>query len=192
MRKRAENVDETRRRIVAAAVHLHGTIGPAATTMTGVAERAGVTRLTLYRHFPGEEELFQACSAHWYSQQVPPDPAGWARTAGARERLRTGLADVYRFYRDGEPMLALIHRDWHLLPAERREASAAAQRAWCDLLLEPFHASGARARRLRAAIAHALEFGTWQSLCRTHGLDDRAAVRLMVGLADAALRSAGS
>ena len=186
MRRRAEQVDGTRQRIVEAAVHLHGTVGPAATTMSGIAERAGVTRLTLYRHFPSEDELFRACSAHWYAQQVPPDPQRWARMDDPWERLRIGLADVYRFYRAGEPMLTLVNRDRHAMPAERREAGAAVERLWTETLLDPFRATAARRRRLRAAIAHALSFGTWQSLCRTNGLDDRSAVRLMVALAEAA------
>ena len=81
MRKRAEHIDQTHQRIVEAAVHLHGTVGPAATTIAGIAEQAGVTRLTVYRHFPDEVALYLACSSHWMAQRVPPDPDAWAQLA---------------------------------------------------------------------------------------------------------------
>src|SRR5579859_1136935 len=99
MRRRAEHVDQTRQRIVEATVELHGTVGLAATTIAAIADRAGVTRLTVYRHFPDEAALIGACSAHWISQQQPPDPGTWSRIGDPAERLRAGLADLYRFYR---------------------------------------------------------------------------------------------
>src|SRR5215204_2491067 len=77
--RRAELEDETRRRITDAAVELHGSVGPARTTISAVAERAGVQRATVYRHFPDEEALFDACSAHWMAQHPLPDPTAWAK-----------------------------------------------------------------------------------------------------------------
>ena len=59
-------------------MRLHGSVGPARTTISGVAEEAGVQRATVYRHFPTEEELFGACSAHWASLHPPPDAGSWA------------------------------------------------------------------------------------------------------------------
>src|SRR5579863_7877318 len=120
MQRRAEHVDGTRQKIVDAAVALHGSIGPAATTVASVAERAGVTRATVYRHFPDDEAMFSACSSHWLSQQQPPDPAAWARIGSAEERLRFALADLYRFYRAGASMLTLIYRDIAAVPAVHR------------------------------------------------------------------------
>src|SRR5581483_10317327 len=99
MRRRAENIEDTRQRIVQATVAMHGSVGPAKTTILGIAERAGVTRATVYRHFPDETALFQACSAHWLSTQQPPDPHAWARIPEAEDRMRAGLRDLYRFYR---------------------------------------------------------------------------------------------
>src|SRR5664280_3595678 len=81
LRARAAGMDRTRERITRAAVELHGTIGPAATTMSAVAELAGVTRATLYRHFPNEAALFTACSADWLAANPRPDPADWATIA---------------------------------------------------------------------------------------------------------------
>src|ERR1041385_5391324 len=104
MRRRAEQVDQTRQRIVEATVALHGSVGPAATTIAGIAEAAGVTRLTVYRHFPDDDALFTACSAHWLARQQPPDPQTWSLIDDPVERLRAGLADLYRFFRAGADM----------------------------------------------------------------------------------------
>src|SRR6478672_11922468 len=99
MRRRAESQRETRRRITESAVELHGTLGPAHTTMGAVAERAGVRRSTLYRHFPDEGALFDACSAHWAAANPPPDPGAWVAIEDPDERLRAGLEDLYAFWR---------------------------------------------------------------------------------------------
>src|SRR5215203_7546514 len=94
-RRRAERELETRRRITEAAVELHGSVGPAHTTITAVAERAGVQRATLYRHFPDEGALFDACSSHWAAQNPLPDLTEWAAAADPEERLRVALSDLY-------------------------------------------------------------------------------------------------
>lgn len=182
MRKRAEQVDETRRRIVEATVSLHGSVGPADTTITAIAEEAGVTRLTVYRHFPDEEALFGACTAHWVSQRTQPDHDVWAAIADAEERLRVGLADLYRFYREGEGMLTRVYRDRSALPASFRERLDADERAHRDLLLRAFRVRGARRQRLAAVLGHAVAFWTWRSLCVDHGLADDDGVEAMVRL----------
>jgi hypothetical protein len=41
-------------------------------------------------------------------------------------------------------------------------------------------------RRVKAAVAHAMSFPTWQSLVRQNGLDDDEAVKLMAGMVEAA------
>lgn len=175
MTKRAEQVDQTRLRIVEATVELHGTLGPAATTIAAIAERAGVTRLTVYRHFADDEALFAACSAHWTAQQKQPDPGAWARIDDADERLRVGLTDLYRFYRDGEPMLSHVHRDWATLPATIRRGLEAQERGYQDVLLAPLGEVG-ETPRLRALVGHAVSFWTWRSLCFERGLsNDEAA-----------------
>ncbi|WP_117213461.1 TetR/AcrR family transcriptional regulator [Allorhizocola rhizosphaerae] len=181
MRKRAERVDQTRQRIIEAAVHLHGSIGPAATTIAGIAALANVTRLTVYRHFPDDQALFDACSAHWLSQQDLPDPHAWTRVADPAQRMRAGLADLYRFYRAGEPMLTLVHRDRAALPDAHRRALDEQERLHTAILLEPF--PGAKGKQLRAVVAHAVSFWTWRSLCVTQGLSNRDAVSVMTTLA---------
>jgi AcrR family transcriptional regulator len=184
MRKRAEQVDQTRQRIVQAAVHLHGTVGPAATTIAGIAEQAGVTRLTVYRHFPDEEALYLACSSHWMAQQVPPDPDAWAEIADPAQRLRAGLADLYRFYRQGQAMLTLGERDKHALPQPIQQEVDRIDGHYRDVLVEPFAGSCTRGqrRRLRAVVGHAVSFGTWRSLCLQGGLSNREAVEAMATL----------
>jgi AcrR family transcriptional regulator len=180
MQRRAEQVDGTRQRVVEAAVHLHGTIGPAATTIAGIAEAAGVTRLTVYRHFPDDAALFEACSSHWLSQQQPPDPSGWASIASPERRLRTGLADIYRFYRAGADMLFRIHRDIEAIPEARRDFLRDRDRQLADLLAGPVNGSAARQRRKRAFIGHAVSFSTWWSLCHEQGLTDQEAIDALV------------
>jgi AcrR family transcriptional regulator len=180
MTKRAELMGDTRQRIVEAAVDLHGTVGPAGTTISGIAERAGVTRVTVYRHFPDEESLFAACSAHWFGQQRVPDPTSWAALDDPAERVRAGLADVYRFFRQGEPMLLRIRRDIDVVPESRRLAMKQASAHQRDVLLSGFGRSPER--RLRAVLGHVLSFWTWHSLCVDNGLSDRAAVDLMTDL----------
>src|SRR5215472_1513564 len=116
MRRRAEQIGQTRQRIVDAAVALHGSVGPAATTVAAIAERAGVTRLTVYRHFPDDDALFAACSAQWTSGQHLPDPSAWTEIGDPVRRLEAGLADLYRFYRAGARMLAGLYHDLAELP----------------------------------------------------------------------------
>jgi AcrR family transcriptional regulator len=182
MSKRADDVAETRRRIVEATVRLHETVGPAATTISAIAKQAGVTRLTVYRHFPDERALFAACGAQWASGQVLPDPESWTRIPDPVQRLRTALSDLYRFYRAAEPMLTSVQRDRSALPEELRAESAAAEARQREILLEPFPVRGRRRARLRAVLGHAMSFDTWRSLCRDHGLSDRDAIRTMLDL----------
>src|SRR5262245_21508141 len=110
-KQRAADEEQTRRRITEATVALHETVGPLRTTVKGGAERAGVQRATVYRHFPDESALYAACSAHWLERHAPPDPTPWARIADPDERTRAALEAMYAFYREGEAMISSIRRD---------------------------------------------------------------------------------
>jgi AcrR family transcriptional regulator len=176
MRKRAEQRDEVRQRIVDAAVELHGSIGPAYTTISAIAEEAGVTRMTVYRHFAVEEAIFAACSAHWLTGQTPPDPSRWVGLTDPEQRLRAALSDVYRFYRDGAEMLTRIYRDRDSIPPRHQAQLAARDASLRDLLLTGLP----RGKRVRAAVALALSFATWQVLCLDQGLSTKDAVDVMV------------
>ncbi|MFF4104399.1 TetR/AcrR family transcriptional regulator [Streptomyces sp. NPDC001903] len=183
MRKRADDVNRTRQRIIEAAVHLHGTAGPASTSIAAIAEHAGVTRLTVYRHFPDETALFEACSGHWLSRQRLPRPEVWVAFENPFERLTAGLTDIYGFYRSGEQMLTLVIRDQHAVPESIREAREEMARKYVEALAGAWPEAGSPLRR--AVIGHAAAFTTWRSLCREQGLTDRVAVEVMVALVEA-------
>lgn len=183
-RRRAEAEEETRRRITEAAVELHGSLGPARTTISAVAERAGVQRATVYRHFPDEEALFGACSAHWRAQHPLPDLAAWAAVEDPDERLRGALTDLYSWYGEAESMLERTTRDAPLVPAMRPAVESMA--GWfveaVATIARGRPERGARRRRVEAAIGHAITFATWRSLVREQGLAPPRAVDLMCGL----------
>jgi len=183
-RRRAELEEETRLRITEAAVDLHGSLGPARTTISAVAERAGVQRATVYRHFPDEEALFGACSAHWRAQHPLPDLAAWAAVGDPSERLRAALTDLYAWYERGEGMLEKTTRDAPLVPAMR--AAVESMGTWfaeaVATIVRGRRERGARRRQVEAAIGHAVSFATWRSLVREQGLSNSDAVDLMQGL----------
>jgi AcrR family transcriptional regulator len=182
MRRRAEQVDQTRQRIVEATVELHGSVGPASTTIAAIAEAAGVTRLTVYRHFPDDAALFAACSAHWLSGQQLPDPGAWSQIGDPAARLRAGLADLYRFFRVGAGMLTCIYRDFAALPEGHQQALRDQDTVFRDVLTAPFGGAGEEHGRLRAVAGHAISFWTWRSLCLDQGLTDTEAVDAMSGM----------
>lgn len=188
MKARAEQEAETRLRITESAVDLHGTLGPANTSVSAVAERAGVRRSTVYRHFPDDRALFGACSAHWGAQNPPPDPSAWSAIADPAVRLDTALAELYAYYRRTEGMLDKLLRDAPLVPIvdELMDAFRAVLAQATDVLLERRALRGQARDRTRAAIGHALAFRTWQDLTRTQGLDDEATAALMARLVAAA------
>ncbi|HET8656014.1 MAG TPA: TetR/AcrR family transcriptional regulator [Longimicrobiaceae bacterium] len=185
LKRRAERQAETRRRIVEAVVALHREVGPARTTISAIAERAGVERLTVYRHFADDSALYAACSAHFRAETRTPDPGVWADVGDPAERLRATLLEFYGYYGRGEEMLGHLRRD-----APRIPALAAVVAPWGEFvesvrteLLERWGVHGAARARLSAVLAHALRFETWQSLAREEALGDAAAADLMVGLA---------
>ena len=187
-KRRAELEEETRRRITESAVELHGTLGPARTTMSAVAENAGVRRSTLYRHFPDEEALFAACSSHWRAANPPPDPSSWAAIADADQRLRVALGELYADYRRTEPMRSNLLRDeaTHAVTAQLMRAYHAYLAAARDVLMKGRTDRGRPRARIQAAIGHALAFATWRSLALEQELDDDDAAELMCRLVAAA------
>ena len=187
-RRRAELEEDTRRRITESAVELHGTLGPSRTSISAVAEHAGVRRSTVYRHFPDEPALFAACSAHWGAANPSPDLARWAAIADPDERLRSALAELYAYYRRTRPMLENLYRDEETVPTVKASFGRFRQylAAACDTLMAGRRARGGAHDRVRASIGHALAFATWRSLTLDEGLDDREAAELMCRLVAAA------
>jgi AcrR family transcriptional regulator len=188
MRARQDSVEQTRLQITEATMRLHESIGPAATTVSAIADEAGVTRLTVYRHFPDDSALIVACSGRWRELHPRPDPAAWASISDPVERLRTALAQTYVWARTAAPMMTKIYRDLDAMPAFVGEFLEQDERARVAILARGFGARGRAARRLRAALRHALHVTTWDSLCIGSALDDADAVDLMVGAVLAAVR----
>ena len=185
MKRRAESAEATRLRITESAVELHGTVGPSHTSMSAVAERAGVRRSTLYRHFPDEGTLFDACSSHWSAANPPPDPNAWAAVEDPDERLERALEDLYGFYRRTERMMANLIRDEATNENVRRHFGAfhAYLDAAREVLMRGRRERGQARVRVRAAIGHALAFETWRSLVREQGLGNAQAAELISRLA---------
>jgi AcrR family transcriptional regulator len=185
LKKRAEQQEETRRRITEATVELHLTVGPAATRVSEIARRAGVERVTVYNHFPEDAELFLACSDHWRSLHPNPDPARWAEIVDPGERLRTGLFEVYGWYRETEPMTANVLRDAEVLPALKSVIEGGLARYLefaAGVLSRDLPGDGDPNRRQTAALA-AVGFHLWRALSP---LGDREAADLAAGLVELA------
>jgi AcrR family transcriptional regulator len=164
LKKRAEAMAGTRLRITEAAVELHGSVGPARTTVSAVAERAGVQRHTVYRHFPTEADLFDACSTHFATLHPWPDPAA-------------GLDALYRWYEETESMLANILRDAELVDSVPRAMQPLL--SYLEEVRRALSAGLPRRKTVRAAVAHAVDFRTWRSLVREQGLTRAQAVELV-------------
>jgi len=181
LKHRAEQQAQTRRRIVEAAIDLHGNIGPALTTISMVAERAGVQRHTLYAHFPDERSLFLACSELAFERDPLPDAEVWRAIEDRRERLRAGLRAVYGWYERNADLAACVLRDaeYHALTKEmiglRLEPR---MRAYREVLGKALTA------KQRAVLRLALSFFTWRTLVRESGLKQSAAVAAMVQAID--------
>jgi len=181
LKRRAERQEQTKESIVEAAIELHQTVGPATTTVTDIAQRAQVGRVTVYRHFPDEPALVRACTGRYFERHPAPDPERWRAIPDPAERLRTGLRETYAYHRETEAMISRVLAD-----ARDHEVMAPYHAHWrraADVLVEPFAASGSRRRLLRAAIALALAFDSWRTLVREQGLDDEQAVAVASRLA---------
>ena len=189
-RKRARAAQEqaTRLRVIDAAIDLHGTVGPARTTISAIAERAGVRRATVYSHFADERALFLGCSGVWRERHPPPDPATWAAIGDPTARLEAALDALYHWYEQVEPMLSAVLRDIDAVPivAELQSERVAHLRDIEDGLASGWGARGKAATRLRAAIGLSLDFFTWRTL-NERGLGRGDVIAVM----SSAVRAAG-
>jgi AcrR family transcriptional regulator len=187
LKKRAEGMAETHRRITEAAIELHGTVGPSRTTLSAVAERAGVERRTLYRHFPNEAELFEACSSHYFAANPWPDLGSWRAIRDPQQRLERALGELYAYYERTEPMLTNVLRDAELLDFARDAVAPlhAYLEEAAEILTIGRPARGRRRQLLRGALRHALAFSTWHSL-RANGIGRSDAAKLSAALVEAA------
>jgi AcrR family transcriptional regulator len=189
LKKRAEDMGETRRRITDAAIELHGTAGPSRTTMSAVAKRAGVERRTLYRHFPTEADLFAACSTHYFAANPWPDLRSWRAIPDPRQRLERALDELYAYYERTEAMLGNVLRDAELVDVARDAVAPllAYLDEAADVLAAGRRVRGRRRLLLVGGLRHALAFSTWRSLS-ANGIRRSDATRLMTGLVEGAVR----
>ncbi len=181
-KKRALQQSETRERIVQATMALHEEVGPRDTTVSAIAERAGVQRLTVYRHFPDDDALFQACTSRWFELNPPPNPETWDSIEDPIQRARKALALFYVYYRSGERMWNRAYRDREAVasleaPMQEYEGFLTAVR---DGLLKGWKLPRRTAHHLRATLHLALQFQTWRSLDQA-GLSDAAMTDLVCG-----------
>jgi AcrR family transcriptional regulator len=179
LKRRAERQAQTRRRIVEATVELHSTLGPARTTISNVAERAGVQRHTVYAHFPTERDLFYACSGLTLERDPLPDEKAWRRIADPEQRLRRALAEIYGWFARNAELAACVLRDAEVDPLTRdivQMRIGARMEEFRQVLSQGFPPN----RKLRAALRLALSFPTWRSLVEEGGLNRDGAVDLMV------------
>ncbi len=184
LKQRADEMANTRRRITEAAVELHGTVGPARTTVSAIAELAGVQRHTVYRHFPSDADLFGACSSHYFSANPWPALEPWRAINDPRQRLTGALDELYAWYERTEPMFSNVIRDLELVdalpativPFQRYLTEAA------EILAVGWPARGRRRRVLDAALHHAIDFQTWRSLTANDQITRTEASELAVAL----------
>jgi AcrR family transcriptional regulator len=179
---RAAQEQATRQRVIDATIELHGTVGPARTTISAIAERAGVRRATVYRHFPDERSLLLGCSGTWRDRNPLPDPATWASIEDPAARLDAALEALYAWYEQVEPMLSAVLRDVDAMPviAEIQAGRLAYLGAVEDSLVPGWGARGRPATQLRAALGLALDFFAWRTL-HERGLARADSVALMTG-----------
>jgi AcrR family transcriptional regulator len=188
LKQRAAEMAATRVRITQAAVELHGTVGPARTTLSAIAERAGVQRHTVYRHFPTEADLFGACSSHYFAANPWPDVEPWRAIRNPQQRLAHALEELYAYYERTESMLTNVLRDVGLVdalpativPLQDYLAEAA------KILAVGWSTRGRGRRVLAAALNHAIDFQTWRSLTADRRLTRTEAVELVTALVGAA------
>lgn len=181
LKRRAERQDDTRQRIIDAAIELHQTVGPASTTVSDIAARAGVGRVTVYRHFPDELTLFRACSGFYLQGNPLPDPERWHDIADPLQRLRSALVEVYEYHRTHEAIFTHVLAD-----VRDHEVMTPYYAHWeraVDVLVAPWRARGRRRALLRAGVGLALSFDAWRSLVRDHGLTNDQAVDVALRLA---------
>jgi AcrR family transcriptional regulator len=183
LKKRAEQQAETRQRIVAAAVALHGSVGPALTTLSQIAERAGVQRHTLYAHFPDERSLYLACSGFAMERDPLPDPDAWGGIADTGARLHAALASLYGWYARNAALTACVLRD-----AEHHALTREINELRMGPVMQSYRAvlGVGLSERQRALLPLALSFFSWRSLTRDGGLSDASAAGAMAQAIDGA------
>lgn len=174
----------TRARIVEAAFQLHATVGPGRTSIAAIADRAGVQRHTVYRHFADVNALYEACTRHGMASTGMPDATSWGLVTDPVQRLELGLAELFRWYQQNERMLMLVLADEGPDTAAPEDPYSQRMSELAAALIAPWAVPHARRATFEAFVRHAIEFATWRSLHRG-GLTGGDAVTLLAGIARA-------
>jgi AcrR family transcriptional regulator len=185
LKKRAERQQQTRRRIVEAAIALHTELGPARTSISAIAERAGVQRHTVYSHFPEELDLAMACSGLHLELHPVPDVELLLAIGDGEERLRAGLEALYAYYGRNEQLLANVYRDLEvdsLTQTVMQERFGPFQQRLHEVLAAGLPARGTRRTRRDAALDVATSFWTWRALARDHALKPADAAEMAAAM----------
>ena len=179
-RVRGDQVAGTRARIVEAIIKLHGEVGPRKTTVSAIADRAGVERLTVYRHFKGEAEMFAACSERYLELNPPPDSAVWATERDPMRRTERGLSELYAFFSRTAPMFEKVYLDVDEYPSLKKivDQFDAQLRHLADELASAWPRNKS-ARKRQTILRHAARFATWQSF-EAEGVDNQEKINFMI------------
>ncbi len=163
--RRAEQEEQTRDKIVSAAMALHEEIGPRATSISAIAERAGVQRLTVYRHFKDDVAIFQACSSRWFELNPPPNPSSWQELAPAVQQTKEALRNIYNYYAANARMLNRVYSDAADVPAlqEVMDGFRTYLNQIGNDLLKAWQPETKKSKDVKVLINHALRFSTWES-----------------------------
>ena len=181
LKARAEQAKETHQQIVEATVMLHEQLGPANTSIKAIAEQAGVQRLTVYRHFPDDASLFEACTSHWLSQHPPPPVANIGESFNPQAQTEKTLLAVYRYYRKTERMWTMAYRDVEEVealhgPMGRVEAYFDSMR---NELVNAWKLKAENKKQFSLTLRHGLRFSTWRSL-KAEKLSEKKIVELVI------------
>jgi AcrR family transcriptional regulator len=196
LKKRAERQEETRLRIARATLELHETLGPALTTRSAIAERAGVGRPTVYSHFPDDLSLGKACSSLDLSENPLPDPGQWEMISDPERRLRVALTELYDYFRRRERLWTNILRDLEMPyikdNPDVHEVMKPIFTHWermKETLAVGWELADGPPQPLLGTIGLALDFQTWRTMVRKQGLTDEQALELMVGMVRCTMHS---
>jgi AcrR family transcriptional regulator len=176
LKKRAEQQAQTRQRIVEAALDLHSSVGPARTTVSMIAEKAGVQRHTLYAHFKDERSLFAACSGLHLEREPLPEPEAWRRINDVDQRLRVGLSELYEWYSRNAGIVGAVLRDAQVHDLTRETVAVSIVpylNACSDVLRETL------TEQQSTVLALAFSFHTWQILVQEQRLQSAEAAEVM-------------
>jgi AcrR family transcriptional regulator len=191
MEARMRGVEDTRSRIVGAAMELHAEKGALATNWEDIAARAGVAPATVYRHFASLDQLIPACAQTVFDaigmdvlneQQIERIYAGARSPSERLERYIRGTCDCYA---RGDGWLHAARREADLIPAMNRAVEV--QDKSNEVLVRAAF-TGYEVDDESVAVLTALtDFPFWRSLTRG-GISHPAAVRVICGLVQAELR----